>query len=271
MALASYALSPDGKRVAIDQMLPDGNRQLIIADLERHALDRIPYQLELEPMNWVRGGRALAVRVHRANGTVRGGLVTPGAPSPVDTISWGFYNESANGAYRCRDQGGVGANTVVLDSASAGIVVWNTTGPADSIRVAERMGGWCRFSPDARFVAWVSPEGLFVASTDQRLPRSRVQVAPPGADEPRWSPDGKKILYRQATRWYEVPAPGVGLKPAGPPRVLFQGIYSQAWESWELGPDGRLLLLQGEAPIRLTRLNVITSFPRFLAEKLGKR
>ena len=95
--------------------------------------------------------------------------------------------------------------------------------------------------------------------------------APPGADEPRWSPDGKKILYRQATRWYEVPAPGVGLKPAGPPRVLFQGIYSQAWESWELGPDGRLLLLQGEAPIRLTRLNVITSFPRFLAEKLGKR
>ena len=271
MAIASYALSPDGKRVAIDEVLPDSRRQLVIADLERHALDRIAYPLELEPMNWVHGGRALAVRVHRANGTVRGGLVTPGGSSPVDTVSWGFYNESANGAYRCRDNGGVGANTAAQDSASAGIVVWKLAGPPDSIRVAERIGGWCRFSPDARFVTWVSPEGLFVASTDGRLPRSRVQVAPPGADEPRWSPDGKKILYRQATRWYEVTAPSADLKPAGPPRVLFQGNYLQAWESWALGPDGRLLLLQGEPPIRLTRLNVITSFPRFLMEKLGKR
>ena len=270
MALVSYALSPDGKRVAIDQMLAGGRRQLVIADLERHALDRVNYPLELEPTNWVRGGRALAVRVHRANGTVRGGLVTPGSSSPIDTLSWGFYNESANGAYRCRDQGGVGANTIVQDSATAGVVIWKVTGPADSMRVAER-GGWCRFSPDARFVAWVSPEGLFVASTDRNLRQSRAQVAPPGADEPRWSAGGKTILYRQAMRWFEVAAPGPGVKPRGPPHVLFEGNYLQAWASWELGPDGRLLLMQGQAPVRLTRLNVITNFPRFLTEKLGTR
>ena len=269
MSLVSYALSPDGRRVAIDQATPTGSHQLLIADLERHSLDRVAYSLELEPTNWIRGGRALAVRVHRANGTVRGGLVTPGAAVPVDTVAWGFINESANGAYRCRDNGGAGANTMMMDSASAGIVVWKTAGPPDSLRVAERMGGWCRFSPDSRFVSWVNPEGLFVAATDPRLARSRVRVAPPGADEPRWSPDGKRLLYRQAMRWYEVQAPGAELKPAGAPRLLFQGNYLQAWASWELGPDERFLLLQGVAPIRLAHLNVITNFPRFLSERLG--
>ena len=270
MVVASYALSPDGHHLAIGEGLPDGRRQLVIADLERRVLDRIDYPLEMEPTNWVHGGRAVAVRVHRRDGSVRGGLVTPGSPSRVDTVSWGFYNESPDGTLRCRDQGGVGANTVSLDSVSAGVVVWRSAGDADSTRVAAHDGGWCRFSPNGRFVSWVSPEGLFVAPTDRRALQSRVQVAPAGADEPRWRPDGRAVIYRRATRWYEVPVPGADLKPVGAPRVLFQGAFLQAWASWELGPDGRFLLLQGERPIRLARLNVMTGFPRFLQERLAK-
>jgi hypothetical protein len=38
-----------------------------------------------------------------------------------------------------------------------------------------------------------------------------------------------------------------------------------------MGPDGRLLLLQGVAPVHATRLNVITNFPRYLEQKLAAR
>jgi len=66
-----------------------------------------------------------------------------------------------------------------------------------------------------------------------------------------------------------VPAPLADLKPAGSPRLLFKGGYLQALASWDRGPDGRFLLLIGEQARPLTHLNVITDFPRFLADKLG--
>lgn len=55
-------------------------------------------------------------------------------------------------------------------------------------------GGWCRFSPDGRSIAWrTSGGGLFVAPVEAGAVRSRRKLAPVGADEPRWTPDGREV------------------------------------------------------------------------------
>ena len=109
---------------------------------------------------------------------------------------------------------------------------------------------------------------MFVAATEGALRGRRVQLASGGADEPRWSADGKTIIYRSGNRWFAVPAPTADVKPAGAPRLLFEGPYLQAWSSWDLAPDGRLLLLKGQPPLRTTRLNVITNFGELVRRKL---
>jgi hypothetical protein len=65
-----------------------------------------------------------------------------------------------------------------------------------------------------------------------------------------------------------VRVPGRRGADAAQPRLLFQGHFLQAIESWDLGPDGRFLLLQGLPPARLTTLRVVTNLPRLLEAKL---
>jgi hypothetical protein len=269
--VASYALSADGRRLAFSHLETDGRITLAVADLERRVVDPVPYPVPLHPDDWVRGGRAISVTLDHGDGSVRPALVTMnGARASVDTLSWLLGDESRDGRFRCQSH--------VLGGAVRSwspVRWWSTAQPSDTMKLADA-GVWCRFSPDGRFVAWNGPVsdvgegGIFVAATAGSNAGARVQVAPDDADEPRWTTDGRKIRYRRATRWFEVPAPTSELKPTGNPRLLFEGDYLQAWASWDMGPDGRLLLLQGVPPLRLTRLNVITNFRRYLEQKLAQ-
>jgi hypothetical protein len=109
---------------------------------------------------------------------------------------------------------------------------------------------------------------LYVTQADSDAARKRVQLSSDGADEPRWSVDGKSIYFRNANRWYAVSPPGSdGKVPT--PRLLFHGHFLQAYSSWAIGPDGRFLMLIGpdEKPARALR--VMTNFPAFVRRKLG--
>lgn len=71
-----------------------------------------------------------------------------------------------------------------------------------------------------------------------------------------------------ANRWFVVSAAPGPEGTGAPPRLLLRGAFNQALSSWDLGPDGRFLLLEGLPPMRATHLNVITNFPRYVEEKL---
>ena len=264
----SYALSPDGQRLAYSTVLDDGRTFLMVADLARRVVDRISYPLPLHPFDWIRGGTALSAMLYHHDGTAREVLVNFDSAQPtIDTLTWLGGDESRDGTLRCRHPA---FGTVT--SSGTDVRLWDTRSLSDTTRLAD-YGHWCRFSPDGRFVAWTGQivgegAGVFVAPATGPARGTRVQVAPAGADEPRWSSDGRRIRYRRATRWFEVPAPTADLRPAGAPRLLFEGYYLQAWASWDAGGDGRLLLLQGVPAMRRTRLDVMTNFPRFLEQKL---
>jgi serine/threonine-protein kinase len=58
----SFALSPDGSRLAFSRYNSDGALEFAVADLERRIVDVIPLPLPVSPWNWVNRGQDLAVR-----------------------------------------------------------------------------------------------------------------------------------------------------------------------------------------------------------------
>lgn len=254
--VGGFVLTPDGHRLAIQRRFSSGRSSLIIADLRRRVLDSVPTDLTLRPVDWIRGGRDLIALLQRPDGSARNVVVHLGSGSPgVDSSDRSFANESADGSLRC--------------GATAGpLALWQTSAPANTTPLDAQGGGMCHFSPDGRFVVWASETGLMMAPTDNRAAAARVQLAPVGANEPRWSVDGRLIYYRTAGSWFVVPVPVDLMKPEVSPRLLFEGHFLQAFGSWDRGPDGRFLVLQGTPRLRAARLNVITNFPRFLEENL---
>ena len=107
-----------------------------------------------------------------------------------------------------------------------------------------------------------------VAPTTRAAAALRHRVAPAGANEARWSRDGREMIYRHGNRWFAVPSQPALDGTLTPPRLVLRGTYSQAYASWDLAPDGKLLLLLAEPPPRTTHLNVLTNFPRYVREKL---
>jgi tRNA A-37 threonylcarbamoyl transferase component Bud32 len=256
----SFALTNDGKRVAYNTISSDGRARLYIVSTDRHVIDDVKMDLPLEPLDWTNGDRSLIVLVHRRDGTARRGVITwRDGTAALDTSEASFSNSSADGTSRCAGTTGV-------------VEIWKRSAPADRIRLYDELGSWCRFSPDGRYLTWANQGAIYVAPTDHDGARHRVKVSGDGvngADEPRWSADGRRIYYRNGNRWYVVDAPIIGATPRAP-RLLFQGHFLQANASWALGPGGRFLLLAGQNAPPARAIGVITNFPTFVDRKLGK-
>ena len=171
----------------------------------------------------------------------------------LDTTGVQYYASSADGQLRCSSLG----------------IYFSSSSPRDSVRF-DKAGNWCRFSPDGKTISWDDQNsGLMVAPVSPSAASQRRRIAATGANEARWSRDGKELIYRQGNEWWAVPVqptPG-GKLPT--PRLVLRGTYNQAYASWELAPDGRLLLLQGIPPVKMQHLNVITNFQRFVNQKLS--
>jgi eukaryotic-like serine/threonine-protein kinase len=133
--------------------------------------------------------------------------------------------------------------------------------------------GIAQFSPDGRFVAYLSNE----SGTNEIYVRSfpdgngKWQISKGGGVDPRWRRDGKEILYISSVRRRMM---GVDITffptfTPGTPKVLFEtplvgaGTYSRN-DAFSLSPDGKSLLailpLQGSA----SPINVILNWHTLL-------
>ncbi|MDX1632942.1 MAG: hypothetical protein R3234_13810, partial [Thermoanaerobaculia bacterium] len=118
-----------------------------------------------------------------------------------------------------------------------------------------------RLSPDGRFLAFTSDktgvEEVYLASMPEMDRRWQISLS--GGSQPRWSPDGSEILYRQGRLVLSAPVFTEAGVSVGRPRVLVDGPYSPG--AWDVGPDGRLLLVRH---VRQTgmELNLVTNWER---------
>jgi Tol biopolymer transport system component len=104
--------------------------------------------------------------------------------------------------------------------------------------------GQARFSPNGRFLAFVSDESgrneVYVTS----FPRagSSIRVSTGGASSPVWGRDGREVFYLSANR--ELVAVPVRTTPSlelGSPVTLFS-LKGPAWNGFDVSADGKRFL-----------------------------
>jgi hypothetical protein len=118
------------------------------------------------------------------------------------------------------------------------------------------------FSPDGRWIVYYVPDpaGIYVSSTEN--PDERHPISANGGEEPRWSPRGDQIIYRNRQQWFAVDVNTRAGFQASRPRLLFNGPYLNVpgW-SHDISPDGRRqLLLLGPREETSNRLVAVTNW-----------
>jgi Tol biopolymer transport system component len=118
-----------------------------------------------------------------------------------------------------------------------------------------------KLSPDGRWVAYVSDEPgqpeVYVCRFPQGDRKRRVSIR--GGSGPRWSPDGKKLYYRQDSVLVEtevIPGPELEI---GASRTLFESrmlnYSSSSYAHYDVAPEGnRFLVREGvESTMRIVQ------------------
>lgn len=126
-----------------------------------------------------------------------------------------------------------------------------------------------RFSPDGRWLAYVSDESGRPEVYVQPFPGSsgRWQISTEGGTEPVWNPNGRELFYRIGRQFMAVP---VTLEPTfspGKPIVLFEGDYIASEfpltsAGYDVSRDGQrfLMVKEVEQPLSTTQINVVLNW-----------
>lgn len=126
-----------------------------------------------------------------------------------------------------------------------------------------------RFSPDGRWVAFVSDETgrseVYVAPFDR--PAARVPVSTEGGDSPRWRPDGKELYYARRDNTLiavAIRSTGTSIEP-GAARELFQIAFLGATAPFDLSSDGQRFVVIREEDDRVPAgITLIINWPAAL-------
>jgi serine/threonine protein kinase len=272
----SPRLSPDGRRFAVAS---DG--QLWLYDLSRETLTRFTFEgnINSRPV-WTPDGKRIAFYSNKegrlsiywqlADGS--GGLErlttgevinVPGSWSP-DGQTLAFHEANPT----------TGNDILMLHLSDRKVQSFIQTPFSE---------GNPRFSPDGRWIAYVSDEsGRFeVFVQPYPGPGGKWQVSKDGGTEPVWNANGKELFYRSGDKMMAVEITTQPSFALGNPKMLFEGPYERAAvpvSNYDVSPDGQRFLmlkpseqeLTQEAP---TQINVVLNWFEELQQKVptGKK
>ena len=253
-----FELSPDGKSLAVT-LGGGANAQVWIYELERGAR------------------RLLTTNDTGSNGIwgPDGERIVYGSP---DDDPWGLYVRTvgSNAPATLLYESGEPANPYawhqdvgILFNRGSGIFRLDPDAPGEPELVVDTDASeWGPdISPDGRWFAYTSDESGRYEIYARAIGGDRsYSVSLDGGEEPIFSEDGKTIYYRYGNRFYATPileasADGKRFR-AGRPEVVVEGAYSNVpGLSYDVGPDGRLLLLRTDGGTeRPGHLNVILNW-----------
>jgi Tol biopolymer transport system component len=220
---ASLSLSPDGKRVAVDEMDQTGRVDIWMLDVARDAPMRFTFDGQSAGANWSPDGTRLAFASRRGNIYQKD---SSGSGNEVVLSKSGAPTDwSPDGRYLLY--------TVLDTKTSTDLwVLGDLSGPSENhkpmpylqTQFNERQG---QFSPDGHWIAYTSDESgpgqyqIYVQSFPAGAGKFQVSTGG-GGTQPRWRRDGKEIFYLAADG--KLMAVGVQTAPkfeVGAPKALF--------------------------------------------------
>ena len=248
-----WALSPDGRRLAIGLFTQDGGniwvKQLPDGPLSRATFDSVP---DLRP-RWLPGGRAISFvainggvyELREANADGTGGQ-TVLARNP-DGIYEGAV--SADGRWIVvRVRGGIGAQRREILGYRPG----DTTAVPLIVNAGYDENAF-RISPDSHWIAYESDETGRREVYVRPFPNTNAgkwQASTDGGYAPLWAPSGRELFFVDAQRRMTVVPFTPGSPPRiGAPKVLFplaSDLY--LWENdyytpFDISPDGKRFIM----------------------------
>jgi eukaryotic-like serine/threonine-protein kinase len=253
------ALSPQGDRVALQ--IDTGINDIWVLDLARGVRTRLTF-----------------------------GPVTNAFPVWSPDGKWIAYFSFRDGKYNLyrKPSDGSGAEEVLVSDAHQTIYVndWSRDGktliyqrgpgagheiwalPLEGERKARMLlssGSVGRLSPDGRWLAYQALESgmpqIFVVAADGGP--GKWQVSPNGGQQPRWSHDGKELLYFDvpSSDIVSVPVKEVGGAPQfGAPQILVPRWTILSVPFFDLTNDGQKLLLERLSQQVSQSVTIVTNF-----------
>jgi eukaryotic-like serine/threonine-protein kinase len=113
--------------------------------------------------------------------------------------------------------------------------------------------GGTRFSPDGRWLAYVSNESgrpeIYVQPYPG--PGGKWQVSTEGGTEPAWNRTGRELFYRSGNKMMTVETTTQPSFTVGKPRMLFEGeylaaVFPQLGSDYDVSADGQRFLMVKE-------------------------
>jgi Tol biopolymer transport system component len=252
-------LSPDGRRLAFE--VAAQTVDIWVFEIGRGTFTRLTQEGKNSSPVWSPDGRLIAYAATRGDTTTI--VSRPADGSGPETTLW-------NGKPVCRPYSWApDGKSLALGCSVEGreedlYSLW--PGAAMPLRpfVSTVYSDWGpSFSPDGGWIAYISDaSGQYeIYVRPYPGPGSQWQISTGGGEEPTWSRDGKEIFYRNGTKWMVTAVNAKTEFSASPPMLLFQGPFVNVpGPSYDVGPDGRFVLLEGppETPVR--RLNVVLNW-----------
>jgi dipeptidyl aminopeptidase/acylaminoacyl peptidase len=237
-------ISPDGRRIAVSVGRSVGGADIWVYDLSSQVLSRLTTSERAVRPEWTPDGRRIAyLNTQQVQWDVWWAPADGSGPAkrlygvPGARISEVSFAPSGDALLRVDDPR-TGRDILLLplkgDSAARATVPL-VASPANELQP--------RVSPDGHWLAYVSDESGAVEVYLRPFPGpgGRVQVSSGGGTEPVWSVDGKRLFYRDGSRFVAASlttSPGIAV--AGR-QELFEDRYKTGLfrARYDVHPDGK--------------------------------